>query len=278
MSSSLGPAPAGRANDAPAESDRSRPRRLGWLRRRIGWPRALLLIGLAAAVIVAIVGLNSSLFEITEIEVSGAEVVSPAAISQLTGLQGQNIVRADLEAARQPILALPMIRSVELHRNWPNAVKVVIVERRPWGRWRANDIVWAIDREGVILEGVTPPAHGPIITQTSALPPVRAGQRIDTTAVELVAALDERGSPVDIPAVLAYEWSQQLGLTVITEHGRIVFGDAEGLDYKYDVWTQLELEAIRRGEPLLLADLRFGLRPRVEMGLELGRAIRNIRH
>ena len=82
---------------------------------------------------------------------------------------------------------------------------------------------------------------------------------------------------MSLPAVIAYEWSQQLGLVVITEHGRVVFGDAEGLEYKYDVWSQLELEAIRRGEPLLLADLRFGLRPRVEIGLELGRAIRNIR-
>ena len=267
----------GRRGDQPDQARASGPRRLlRRLRPRFGWVRTLGTLAVLAVIAVAIVAVNSSRFDISEIEVSGAHVVSPAAVAQLTGLRGQNIVQADLEAARLPILALPMVREVELSRSWPNAVKVVIVERRPWGRWRANNIVWAIDREGVILEGVAPPASGPIITQTSALPPVRAGQRIDTTAVELVAELDERGSPVDLPAVVSYEWSQQEGLVVVTEHGRIIFGDAEGLDYKYNVWTQLELEAISRGEPLLLADLRFGLRPRVEMGLERGRAIRNI--
>ncbi len=278
MNSERDEAPVGGTNAAAEESGSQRRHRLlGRLRPRIGWPRTLFSLTIIAVVAVAIIALNSSLFDISEIEVAGADVVSPAAIAQLTGLQGQNIVQADLDAAREPVLALPMVRSVEIHRSWPNRMKVVIVERRPWGRWRTNDIVWAIDREGVILEGVAPPADGPIITQTSALPPVRAGQRIDATAVELVAELDERGAPVSLPAVIAYEWSQQLGLVVITEHGRVVFGDAEGLEYKYDVWSQLELEAIRRGEPLLLADLRFGLRPRVEIGLELGRAIRNIR-
>ncbi len=268
MSAGPGPEPVGRA-----DGETNLPRRL---RPRIGWSRTIVSVTLAALIVVSIVALNSSLFDISEVEVSGTSVVSPASVAQLTGLRGQNIIRADLAAAREPVLALPMVREIEIHRSWPNRVKLVIVERRPWGRWRANDTVWAIDREGVILEGVAPPAYGPIITQTSALPPVRAGQRIDTTAVELVAELDERGAPVDLPAIVSYEWSQQLGLVVITEHGRIVFGDAEGLDYKYDVWTQLELEAISRGEPLLLADLRFGLRPRVEIGLEQGRALRNI--
>lgn len=268
---------AGRGSELPDPTRPPRRRRLpGWLRPRFGWVRTLSVLVVLAVIVIAIVALNSGRFDISEIEVSGTDVVSAAAVAQLTGLRGQNIVRADLDAARPPILDLPMVKDVELHRSWPNGVKVVIVERRPWGRWRANNIVWALDREGVILEGVAPPASGPIITQTSALPPVRAGQRIDTTAVELVAELDERGSPVDLPTIVAYEWSQQKGLVVVTEHGRIIFGDAEGIDYKYDVWTQLELEAIRRGEPLLLADLRFGLRPRVEMGIELGRAIRNI--
>lgn len=277
MNLERGTAPIRRGGET---SDQARPlRALSLLRRlrpRFGWVRTIITLAVLAVITVAIVALNSSRFDISEIEVSGADVVSTAAVAQLTGLRGQNIVQADLEAARIPILALPMVRDAELSRSWPNGVKVVIVERRPWGRWRANNIVWAIDREGVILEGVAPPASGPIITQTSALPLVRAGQRIDTTAIDLVAELDERGSPVELPTVVAYEWSQQEGLVVITEHGRIIFGDAEGLAYKYDVWTQLELEAIRRGEPLLLADLRFGLRPRVEMGLELGRAIRNV--
>ena len=237
-------------------------------------PRAIVVIAVMGMLAVGFALLNSALFDIRTVRVEGAQTVSPAAVAQLTGLQGEHVLMADLEAARQRILTLPMVRGATVERDWPNAVSVVIVERRPWGRWQANQTVWAIDAEGVILEGVAPPADGPVVRQTSALPPVRAGQRVDATAVSLVAELDQRGAPFSMPGIVAYEWSQQRGLAVITQHGEIVFGDAQGLDFKYQVWRQLEAEAQRRGEPLLMADLRYGLRPRVEIGFGLGREVR----
>lgn len=255
---------------APPQDDQPRRRRLP----RPSWPRllvAVLAIGLA---VLAVVVLNSPLVEINSVRVSGAETISTQSVAQLTGLQGQNMLLADLEAARQRIVNQPMIHNATVSRRWPNRIEVVIVERRPWGRWRADNTVWPIDAEGVILEGVAPPADGPVVRQVSALPALRAGARVDTTAVQLVAEIHRRGTPVDYPSIVSYEWAQSTGLTVVTQHGEIIFGDVEGLDFKYDVWSQLEVEAKRRGEPLMFADLRFGLRPRVEIGLNVGRAAR----
>lgn len=246
-------------------------------RRRVprpSWPRLAIAFFVLGALVLALVVLNSPLMEIGTVRVTGTETVSPQAVAQLSGLQGQNVLLADLKAAEQRIVEQPMIHNATVARRWPNRIEVVIVERRPWGRWRADNIVWPIDAEGVILEGVAPPADGPDVRQVSALPALRAGARVDTTAVQLVAAIDERGAPVDFPSIVSYEWAQSSGLTVVTQHGEIVFGDAEGLDFKYDLWTQLELEAKSRGEPLIFADLRFGLRPRVEIGLNVGRAAR----
>lgn len=247
------------------------------MRLRIRWPRLML-----AAVMLSVVGLglalmllNSPLLDITTVKVEGAEVVSPASVRQLAGLKGEHVLLADLEAATQRIAALPMVKEVAITRDWPNGVKVVIVERTPWGRWRANNTVWAIDSEGVVLEGHAPPFDGPIVTQVSALPVIAAGATVDTTAVNMVRELDERGAPLSLPAVVAYEWSLSEGLVVVTEHGRIVFGGADGLDFKYHVWSHLEHEAQNRDEPLMFADLRFGLRPRVEIGLNVGRGFRN---
>lgn len=244
------------------------------LRRRPSWPRLIIALFALGALALGIVVLNSPLMEVKQVRVSGAETVSPQAIAQLTGLQGENILRVDLAAARQRIVNQPMIHNASVSRRWPNGIEVVIVERRPWGRWRADNIVWAIDAEGVILEGVAPPADGPVVQQVSALPALRAGARVDTTAVQLVGQIHERGAPMDLPGIVSYEWAQSTGLTVVTQHGEVVFGDAEGFEFKYDVWTQLEQEARSRGEPLIFADLRFGLRPRVEMGLNVGRAVR----
>lgn len=250
---------------------------LSWLPRlRVAWPRfalAAVVISVASlAVMLAL--LNSPLLEIETVDIEGADVISAASVKQLAGLKGEHVLLADLEAAERRIAALPMVKEVSIGRDWPNGVRVVIVERTPWGRWRANDTVWAFDSEGVILEGAAPAFNGPIVTQTSALPAIRAGAQIDLTAVAMVAELHKRGAPLPLPSVLAYEWSLTDGLVVVTEHGHIIFGDADGLDFKYAVWDLLEREAQGRGEPLILADLRFGLRPRVEIGLNVGRDIR----
>lgn len=231
-----------------------------------------------ASLAVMIALLNSPFLDIDSVEVEGANVVSAASVKQLVGLKGQHVMLADLEAARQRILTLPMIKEANVLRDWPNGIKVVIVERTPWGRWRADNTVWAIDAEGVVLEGAAPSVNGPIVTQVSALPAIMAGAVVDTNAVNMAAALHQRGAPLPLPGILSFEWSLNEGLVVVTEHGRIVFGDADGFDYKYAVWELLEREALRRSEPLLFADLRFGLRPRVEIGLNVGRGIRNHDH
>ena len=251
-------------------------RKLSPTRFQVGWSRLVYLaVGLSiVSLAVMIALLNSPLFDIESVDVEGTEVVSAASVRQLVGLKGQHVMLADLEAARKRVAALPMIKEVTVLRDWPNGIRVVIVEREPWGRWRANNTVWAIDAEGVILEGAAPSSDGPIVTQVSALPAIHAGAIVDTSAIELATELQRRGAPLPLPGVLAYEWSLSDGLVIITEHGRIVFGDADGLDYKYAVWDLLEREAQLRGEPLLFADLRFGLRPRVEIGLNLGRGIR----
>ncbi len=250
---------------------------LSWLPRlRVVWPRfalAAIVISVASLALMLML-LNSRLLEIESVEVEGTNVISAASVKQLAGLRGEHVLLADLEAAERRIAALPMVKEVNIGRHWLNGVRVVIVERTPWGRWRANDTVWAFDSEGVILEGAAPAFDGPIVTQTSASPAIRAGAQVDLTAVAMVAELDRRGAPLPLPSVIAYEWSLTDGLVVVTEHGHIIFGDADGLDFKYAVWDLLEREAHGRGEPLILADLRFGLRPRVEIGLNAGRGIR----
>ncbi len=231
----------------------------------------LLLFGAAGGVLTL---LNSPMLDISTIEIEGADVVSAATVRQLVGLKGKSVLQVDLEAAQRRVAALPMVKDVEVSRDWPNGIKVVIMEREPWGRWRANNTVWAIDAEGVVLETPAAPDHGPIVTQVSALPAIKAGARVDLTAIALAAELEARGAPLPLPRISAFEWSLSDGFVVVTEHGRIIFGDINGLDYKYELWELLEREALRRDEPLLFADLRFGLRPRVEIGLNLGRGIR----
>lgn len=238
------------------------------------WRWVILTISLATVFAAAMVVLNSPLFEIRSVAIHGTQNVSRESVAQLSGLRGEHILLSNLGEARQRILTQPLIADVTIDRVWPNGVRITVRERTPWAGWEAGGRVWAIDAEGVVLEGFDPPANSVIVRQVSSLPAIRAGTHVDLEVIDLIRRLIEAQEPRNGPRVLGFEWALKTGLTVITQHGRVTFGGVDGFDFKYSVWEELELEAQRRGEPLLTADLRFGTRPSVQIGLGLGRAVR----
>ena len=248
--------------------------------RRLPLPswRALILMLFASALIAGgLVLVNSPLMEIRDIEVRGTQELSAEAVAQITGLVGKNILIADLGAARTKILDQPLVQDVSISRRWPNSVRVEIVERTPWAQWEVEGEVWTIDAKGVVLEkasAIPAPEESTVVRQVSSLPAIHAGAHVDLGTIVLIRTLSELGPPRGGPDILGYEWSLKQGLTVVTKHGRLRFGDGDGFEFKYAVWEEIEAEALNRGEPLLFADLRFGTRPVVEMGLGLGRATR----
>jgi cell division septal protein FtsQ len=254
---------------APSPADRVR-RRLP----RVSWRAVVATFALVTVLASGMVVLNSPLLEIRSVAVKGTDQLTADAIAQLSGLRGEHILLSNLGEARARILTQPQVQDVRIERVWPNGVRITVEERTPWAGWEADGQVWAIDETGVVLEGLAPPPDSVVVRQVSSLPAIRAGAHVDVEATELIRRLQDAGSPANGPRILGFEWALRTGLTVITQHGRVTFGGAGGFDFKYEVWEQLEREAQRRGEPLLAADLRFGTRPAVEIGLGLGRAVR----
>ena len=247
------------------------------VRRRlphVSWRAFLVTIAVATLAASGMVILNSPLLEIRSVTVEGTQQLVPDSIAQLSALRGEHLLLSNLDEARARILSQPLIKDVSVTRVWPNGVRITVEERTPWAGWQADGEIWAIDGEGVVLEGLEPPTDSTIVRQVSSLPAIRAGTHVDLEAIALIRLLMEAEEPRNGPRVLGYEWALRSGLTVITQHGRITFGGADGFEFKHRVWEELEFEAQRRGEPLLMADLRFGTRPAVEIGLGLGRAVR----
>ena len=255
-----------------APGGREGPRRS---RLRPRWRTVFVAVVAFALVAGAVAVLNSPLLEIRGISVSGTRELSPETVAQIAALRGDNLLLADLAAARERLLELTLVREASVERSWPDGIRIVVQERTPWAGWEVEGEVFAVDAEGVVLEGLAAPAEGPVVRQVSSLPVVQNGATIDLDALATIHWIEEAGPPPGGPAILVYEWSLRSRLTVVTAHGRVTFGGSNGLPFKYQVWTELEAEAQRRGEPLLLADLRFGARPAVEIGLGVGRAAHN---
>jgi cell division septal protein FtsQ len=77
-------------------------------------------------------------FGISEIHITGNRRTPYSQILEVLGMQpGQSIFSADLWSAQQKLSALEWIASAEIHRRYPDAIFVSLVEKRPFALWQA---------------------------------------------------------------------------------------------------------------------------------------------
>lgn len=97
----------------------------------------------------------SGVFRIEKISVSGGEKISEENIKTL--IHKGNIFLADTEEIEKNILSnFPQIGKVEIHRNFPDALDVLVMERMPAALWCDEARCFLADNEGVVFEESAP--------------------------------------------------------------------------------------------------------------------------
>jgi cell division protein FtsQ len=127
-------------------------------RRRGAWRSAILILvkcaaGVAVLVFAATRGsvflAESPLLRITRIEASGNHHMSSEDVRRmLDGLNGQNILHADLGAWRAKLLESPWVRDAAFQRSLPSTIDVVVQERTPTAIGRMDGQLFLIDERG----------------------------------------------------------------------------------------------------------------------------------
>jgi cell division protein FtsQ len=88
-------------------------------------------------------------FGIADVHISGNARTPPDALVAALGLEpGQSIFEADLQAARQRLLALDWVADADVRRRYPGSIYVTIVEKRPFALWQAPSGLFVIERSG----------------------------------------------------------------------------------------------------------------------------------
>lgn len=135
--------------------DRFEARRLANERRQ-GLQRLRWVIGLAAVTSLAVgvvAFINSSLFDVDEIEVSGADRADPADIVAASGLDlGQGLLEVDLPAAVASIELVPWIDTATVNRSWGGTIQIEVTERPPAVAIAAGPRFALVDHHGRQLE------------------------------------------------------------------------------------------------------------------------------
>ena len=76
-------------------------------------------------------------FGISEIHITGNRRTPYGQILEVLGMQpGQSIFAADLWSAQRRLASLDWIASAEIHRRYPDAIFVTLVEKRPFALWQ----------------------------------------------------------------------------------------------------------------------------------------------
>jgi cell division protein FtsQ len=119
-------------------------------RRRRRW--ALSILALIALAVAAFAVSRSSLFAITGVRVIGVPDAQAQLLRDIAGVRrGQNLIAADLVAARQRVEAVPWVQRARLERAPPSTVVIVVTPRVPLAAVRAGGQTGQVDADGVVV-------------------------------------------------------------------------------------------------------------------------------
>lgn len=232
----------------------------------------------ALAVVAGRAVLASGRFAVGHVVVTGNHRLSHGEVAALLeGLQGQHILRADLEHWRARVAASPWVGAAELRRNLPATIEVAISERHALGIGRLEDRLFLIDDQGEVIDDYGPHYADLDLPIVDGLMAADDGQRRARAAlaVRVLAAVASR--PDLAAAISQVDVSDPRDAVAILDDdpARLHLGDR---DFVERLRSYLDLKpALRTRVPAMdYVDLRFDarvfVRPAADQGLPPGGA------
>lgn len=211
-------------------------------KRRAAKRRSVILFSSLAVVVVGLalgtwLLFFSTVFAAQQVSTSGLELLTEEEVAQAAAVPvGEPLLRIATEAVEERVRTLAPVDEVEVARRFPDAIEIVVTERRmEYQRERNGQFEW-IDDEGVVFHTTAEPTAGAMLA------------RSDTEEQRLLAdiATVARHVPWEVrPAVSAINAQavDQISLQ-LSEDRTVVWGSAEESELKAQVLEALlEIDA-----------------------------------
>jgi cell division protein FtsQ len=201
---------------------RGRFARRQWTRRWLAW-RRLLLVVLAVALAAGLVWLFyfSSVLAVAGATVSGAPGADALQVRRAAQVPvGTPLAAADLGAVTARVERLPIVKSADVSRSWPDRVRIDVTERTPVALVARGGAYSAVDEHGVLFRRYA--------RRPAGLPVVRMGPRAQSDALAEAAQVASV-LPEDIVAKVAHLNVRTVdSITLHLHNGReILWGSAD---------------------------------------------------
>lgn len=177
---------------------RSRPGRKRSFRGIFSWRLARGVLTLAVIVYAGYrafdLAFNTGALKVQHIHIHGAERLSKGEVTErISGLQGSNILTADIGKYREQLLKSAWVSDAAIRRVLPSTVDVYVSERRPFGLCRMGSQLYLIDRDGTLMDEFGPQhaAFDLPIVDGLIRAPRRGRPTVDEDRAELAARVVE---------------------------------------------------------------------------------------
>ncbi len=228
-------APAGRR--APIDSKRvARENRLARQRRATRIRVAAVIILVATVLVSSIALYRSTAFTIERIDVVGAARLTDDQVRALVALpEGSTLLRYPRAEIEERLVASPWIAEAQVSRDFPDGLRVRVVEREPVVLVDVGDaLFWLVDREGTVLEQRTPDATDTMVIVRDLVEFEPIEGEVATSAALLNALKVLAGLSADLRGDVRAISAQSVDLTTLitNEDVEILVGSADDIARK----------------------------------------------
>jgi POTRA domain, FtsQ-type len=268
------------------------PRRSG---RYQGRPKNLLwrVLGFIAILAILALGtsfaLNNSAFRVRQVSIVGTHNHTLIYQIQRMGMQGQNIFLVNTATFTLLVGALPMVASASVEKQWPDDLKVTVLQRTARLLWQTKQGIYGVDNSGMVMAPVSD-IDGADHLQTVldrrtqnviGQKPILPGFRLNAADVQFAGTIFDVLPKITSVKTFTLIYESTVYVDTATGRGKPSEGSATYVVASPDGWVAylgnavdpnplenrlIELQqilALAQKQQLHLAtiDLRFGLRP-----------------
>ena len=201
--------------------------------------------------------LSSPAWRIVQVEVRGQSLLSREEISRAAGAVGLSVFAVDREAVARAVVALGVVRRVDVSLALPGTLGVQVVEYEPRYVWQTGPSAYLVDERGVVL-GAAPAGTALPGLKEQETKLYRRGDRVDPQALNVAAQLRARW-----PATLGELPALELGRDGLVLNGgkwRADLGEPRDLEAKLLALSAIFTREGTTARPVYL-DLRLPERP-----------------
>jgi cell division protein FtsQ len=216
----------------------------------------LLLLVVRAATFIS----TSPRLKVDHINTSGKVRVSSDAVrSMLGGLQGENILFADLDHWRDVLLKSPWVRDVSFRRSLPSTVDVQVHERTPIAIGRLGNKLYLVDEHGASIDEFGPQYPGldlPIVDGLAAGHGAAMDEERAALAARVIVAIRQKPSVADKLSQVDVTDVHDATVLLTDDPAQLRVGDTRFLE-RLESYLSLSAALHQRVPNIDYADLRF---------------------